>query len=121
MRKMSINGNKCGKMQCMRKMSSLRVYFCIHLTMKIPTKLSTFLYTAIHNACYFRLLPAKNASNFNQKTAEFTKKQPNFKQKVPNFDKKSGIFDKKTAEFYKKATENFNFFSKISMKYEFFV
>lgn len=121
MRKMSINGNKCDKMHCMRKMSILRVYFCIHWTMKIPTKLSTFLYTAIHNACRFRLLPSKNAPNFQQKTAEFIKKQLNFSKKAPNSGKKSGIFNKKTSRFYKKATENFDFFSKISMKYEFFV
>lgn len=102
LRKMSINGNKCDKMHCMWKMSSLRVYFCIHWTMKIPTKLSTFLYTAIHNACRFRLLPVKNASNFNQKTAEFSKKQPNFKQKVPNLDKKAEFLTKKSANFTKK-------------------
>ena len=102
-------------------MSILRVYFCIHWTMKIPTKLSTFLYTAIHNACYFRRHTAKNAANFQQKTAKFSKKAANFKQKVPNFDKKSGIFDKKSGDFYKKAAENSCFFSKISMKYEFFI
>ena len=89
--------------------------------MKIPTKLSTFPYTAIHDTCCFRRHSAKNALNFSRKTAEFSKKQPNFSQKVPNFDKKSGIFDKKIGGFYKKATENFDFFSKISMKYEFFI